>query len=626
MIAASIALAAALAVAQTETSTAAEVIPEPPAEAPEYTIHVRGRRLAEPARADTSVRLTGEELAERGVTNLAQAMDLVTDTNVRPQGRGGYQVNIRGARKGAVLILIDGVPMSDVYNGNFDLTSVATTDIAEIRVSLTPASPLDGPGGNGGVIEVRTRAATGPAEARLESQASDAPSGHAAISARGGLPGDVYLRLSGGGNLSNRELAAVMPDRTPGSVDENMRSMNGGLRLERKFGSTQTSLTLSAARRRFTVPPLELERALVTDVEREDLFRGTAGFATRFDGWNLSANVFSLVLDRKERAFADATLTTKRSETELDARRFGANVQADFLAGDSLRLTFAGHVTYESADSVLQTPAQRQANAGSVGTAEPAAGVTWSILDALTLDASAGLAIPIGADAAPWPEAKLWLTYAPVDEVEVKLVGARKGRVPVLRERYEIGSGNVSIDPEMGTAAELAVRVDPLAWLSTSASAYWRLTEGLIRLDEATRSMLDNVGDVTISGFELRADAFKREWISFGAAYAFARATSDQLGEDPLDFFPGHRAETWISARYERDVGTWLRVKYNGERSDNGTVLYDYVTVDGSLWWTFDKVRLSARADNLFDQRYQQRFNVPGYGRTLYLGIEGVLD
>src|SRR5689334_17824744 len=88
--------------AQTDTSSSASS---------SYHVTVRGRRLAEAARADTTVRITRVELQERGVTNLAQAMDLITDTQVRPQGRGGYQVNIRGARKGSVLILIDGVPM-----------------------------------------------------------------------------------------------------------------------------------------------------------------------------------------------------------------------------------------------------------------------------------------------------------------------------------------------------------------------------------------------------------------------------------------------------------------------------------------------------------------------------------
>lgn len=601
--------------AQTETSTPSS----------SYHVTVRGRRLAEPSRADTTIRITRVELEERGVTNLAQAMDLITDTQVRPQGRGGYQVNIRGARKGSVLILIDGVPMSDVYNGNFDLTSIAATDIEEIRVSMTPASPLDGPGGNGGVIEVRTRSATGPNEARMASQASNAPSGYAAITARGGLPGDVFVRLSGGGNLSNRDLAAVMPDRSEGTLNENSRSMAGGVRLERKFGSTNASLDFSAARRRFLVPPLELETALVTDVDHEDLFRGVVGVQSPQGAWLLSAHAFMMVLDHQERAFDNAALTTQRSRTELDARRFGANAQADVLIGDALRLTFAAHAIYESANYALITM-RTQTTDGSVGTAEPAAGLTWTINEWLALDASAGVAFPIGTDATPWPEAKVWLTFEPMQELEVKLIGARKGRAPVLRELYEAGDGNLGIDPEMGTAAELAVRANLFPWLVTTTSAYWRTTQGLIRLDQETRSMLVNIGDLTVSGFEVRADLFREEPISGGVSYAFAHATSDALGEDPLDFFPGHRAEAWIGGHYERNAGTWLRAKYTGERGDNGVTLYDYVTVDAALWWSFDKVQLSLRADNLLDQEYQQRSMVGGYGRTLFVGIEGVID
>ena len=138
--------------------------------------------------------------------------------------------------------------------------------------------------------------------------------------------------------------------------------------------------------------------------------------------------------------------------------------------------------------------------------------------------------------------------------------------------------------------------------------------------------MLVNIGDLTVSGFEVRADLFREEPINGGLSYAYAHATSDALGEDPLDFFPGHRAEAWIGGHYDRDAGAWLRAKYTGERGDNGVTLYDYVTFDAALWWSFDKVQLSLRADNILDQEYQQRSMVGGYGRTLFVGIEGVID
>lgn len=63
-------------------------------------IVIWGERPDKPFDRDTELRLTGEELRRRGATNLAEALELLPDVVVREQGRGGRQIEIRGARKG----------------------------------------------------------------------------------------------------------------------------------------------------------------------------------------------------------------------------------------------------------------------------------------------------------------------------------------------------------------------------------------------------------------------------------------------------------------------------------------------------------------------------------------------
>src|SRR5690349_10193732 len=70
-------------------------------------IEIWDERPDKPYDRDTQVRLTGEELAARGATDLASALALIPEINVRDAGRGGFNVDIRGARKGAVRVLID---------------------------------------------------------------------------------------------------------------------------------------------------------------------------------------------------------------------------------------------------------------------------------------------------------------------------------------------------------------------------------------------------------------------------------------------------------------------------------------------------------------------------------------
>src|SRR5690349_23020269 len=87
-------------------------------------IEIYDERPDKPFDRDTEVRLTGEELAARGAVDLKTALALLPDVQVRESGRGGFQVDVRGARKGEVAIFIDGVLVSDPWYGTFDITSI----------------------------------------------------------------------------------------------------------------------------------------------------------------------------------------------------------------------------------------------------------------------------------------------------------------------------------------------------------------------------------------------------------------------------------------------------------------------------------------------------------------------
>jgi len=126
-------------------------------------------------------------------------MEVLPDVTVRAAGRGGRQIDIRGARRSAVKVLIDGVALDDPYFGNFDLGSLPTTDLAQVRVSTAPASPIDGPGGPGGVVELHTADAFGDAEVLARATAATARA--AVIAATGlvlafALPDDVASSLA----------------------------------------------------------------------------------------------------------------------------------------------------------------------------------------------------------------------------------------------------------------------------------------------------------------------------------------------------------------------------------------------------------------------------------------------
>lgn len=237
-------------------------------------IEIFDERPDKPFDRDTQIRLTGEELAKRGVADLAGALALLPDVTVREAGRGGKQIDIRGGRKGEVAILIDGVSVSDPYYGNFDVTSIPVTDIVQIRVSTTPQSPIDGPGGSGGVIEVLTRDAIGPQLVIARLTGDSLPSFGMTGTARVALAEHWALRVSSSNLVGARELALPM-DQT---IDDGRRATSGAARLEYRRGERRLAIDAFLADGNYILPPNETEGSVLAImlIDRETSMRASA--------------------------------------------------------------------------------------------------------------------------------------------------------------------------------------------------------------------------------------------------------------------------------------------------------------------------------------------------------------
>ncbi len=108
------------------------------------------------ARANTII--TGEELEQRQVTTVADALRQVPGLHVsRTGGAGGTTaVRIRGSEANHVLVLIDGVETADSSDG-FEFADLTAAQIERIEVLRGPQSALYGAGATAGVINIITR-------------------------------------------------------------------------------------------------------------------------------------------------------------------------------------------------------------------------------------------------------------------------------------------------------------------------------------------------------------------------------------------------------------------------------------------------------------------------------------
>jgi vitamin B12 transporter len=112
--------------------------------------------------------VTAEEIAARQLRTVPDLLKEVPGLNVIQSGGPGSQTSvfIRGTNSNHTKVFIDGIDVSDPSNSNasFDLGQLLTQDIARVEVLRGPQSGLYGSDAVGGVINVVTKAGSGPAQ------------------------------------------------------------------------------------------------------------------------------------------------------------------------------------------------------------------------------------------------------------------------------------------------------------------------------------------------------------------------------------------------------------------------------------------------------------------------------
>ena len=111
-----------------------------------------------PARSRVVQVLTEEDLRLLPVRTVAEALRWMTAADLQSRSPAQADLSFRGSTFEQVLVLVDGVRMSDPQTGHFDLDLAVPLDrVARIEVLEGPASALYGADALGGVVNVVTR-------------------------------------------------------------------------------------------------------------------------------------------------------------------------------------------------------------------------------------------------------------------------------------------------------------------------------------------------------------------------------------------------------------------------------------------------------------------------------------
>lgn len=445
-------------------------------------IEVTGKPLAE-LEYPVVDRLSSSDLRRHERYDVAEAVNLLPGVTVQNVGgRSERLIFIRGFNSRQVPLFIDGIPVYVPYDGNIDLSRMATFDLAEIRVTKGFTSVLYGPNTLGGSINLVSRRPVQSLEGNLS----------AGIGFDSELDANLYrtdLNLGTNQGLWYAQLGASWLDRSHFRLADNFSptdAEDGGRRENSAATDYKVSLKLGLT------PNATDEYAISYSNQQGEKqtppYAGTdPGVRARFWRWPeydkesvyfLSRTVFGAdhylrlrafydTFNNTLKSFDDATFTTQDRPfaftSTYDDYTFGggAELGLNLFERHLLKTAFSYKRDVHREQDDLSDPWERYEDETlSVGVEDIftatnrlrlIGGVSYNRQEALRADKKLndGSIVPheVGSDDAV--NVQLGAFYEVAEATEVHVTIGRKTRFPTIKDRFSFRLGSALPNPDL---------------------------------------------------------------------------------------------------------------------------------------------------------------------------------
>lgn len=620
--------------------------------------------------------ITAQDITVMGATTLAQVLETVPGLHVSRWSIGlGTIMSFRGnhtAFNSQVLMLVNGIPITEAYGGNRGVPEQVTytENIARIEVIRGSGSALYGADAFSGVINIITKTAHEIKGTEFGVRAGsfgtrDAWALHSMDI--GPVAAALYLRSGrsdGQNSLMERDLQTFLDglfgtkaSLAPGRVsadnsgsDLALDLQHGNWRARASYQTRKSGVGLGLADSRDPISHI------TTNKSGLDLNYHTPQFA---QDWELDAllsykhntlDTGSGYLLFPPGAFGGAFPDGMIGAPTYKERHTAANLTALYTAWAQHKIRIGlgakSQNLYETTE-IKNFNFLRMPDGSSVLTPLPglvqAAGNPdliyilphrrqlwysfvqdeWALLRDLAL--TAGVRYDKYSDFGATTNPRLALVWDANINLVLKLIHNRAFRAPAFIDQYAINNpatiGNPAIRPEKIAGNELVVSWLPTARLQTNLTLFQHKTKDLIRYmanaNPVTGSTSQNTGGQTGKGVELEASWNPNSDLRLSGSYSLQKTTDDTTKLD-AGLAPHKRlfvrsdwrfAPSWSLSGNLNHVAERLR-----EAGDARPPIADYTTVDLSLrrerLWKHWDFSLSAR--NLFNRDAREPTFAPG--------------
>lgn len=463
------------------------------------TIVITAAAPTEPPTPGTTV-ISANDARRSGAGTVAEAIAAVPGISLQATG-SSYEpvlVRVRGSTSEQVLVLRDGMPLSNSYSGIVDLSRISLDRVERIEIVRGPVNALYG-GGAAGAINIITTEEPAPATTELwsgEGRYSFGSFGeHRAGAGVTHAGGALTLGVTAGGvvaaNSYEYERAGASRPRENAGGRDGALSVTLDNRDRGSFLEGETRLTAEGSRRgapgsiefpttTATVEDQRLALALGVDMAPQE------GMSLRLAG----------DIQRLERSFRDDEypLGALRSETEL--RTVGGD-----LAGTIANGHLEAGVTLAGRYSAIE-----DRELGEVGRPTVAVAPHIAIGNRLRVEGTGRLEY-VTEDFLP--SGRGTIAFAPGEDLRFGIIGAAGYRLPTFLELFQPAgafvSGNPDLAPERSTSIEAEITVGRTASRELRASVYLVRYRELIQWVAGPdgRWSARNTGTARIRGLEI---------------------------------------------------------------------------------------------------------------------------
>jgi len=595
--------------------------------------------------------VTADDIAARGASTVAEALDAVVGLSLNDKGPRGSQVSasLRGSTTNQVLVLVDGARVNDAQSGMADLSRLSVDDIERIEVVRGSGSSLYGADAVGGVVNIITKKTESPLAIKAElggylpaarvtgfgfaklPQGADAMTlldsqslnlswaprigeALASFSLGASRAGNSYTFIDSNGEKRARENAALI-------------GVDASAGIDFPFLEGRLSAKASGSYQDKGVPGLESAptlRASERDLGGRALFSYSA---ERFLSDYISIEA-SLLGDWSRVDYEDPDRPEDSALHDVATLSFDT-VQQAFLS-ERLHLTYGLSASYAMADSDSVGRPRRLASGAFLAPSLSLGDFTIAPSFRYDYYSDFSSRYPLGGLAAA-----AGLVYRASDSDILKFNASRAYRVPSFNDLYwpaiAGAEGNPELEPEEAFEANLGYE-HRREGLSYNAVAYARYSRGVILWQPGEDGIWrpSNYGDALYPGIEQELKAQLSPKLALSASYAYLHSfvVSGALDLDDdkrIPMTPVHSLKAVVSGSKGKlswsATATYASLRYL--KMANVAYLPAYFTMDAMARVELPRgASIYMAADNLFDEQYRIVEGYPMPGTRIRLGFD----